>query len=129
MCNKSVLTIISIVAICIFSEIAHADLVAWYEFEGNADDSAGSNHGSLMGDAAFAPGLTPLGQALSLDGDGDYVSLPTAFASVNASPTKSIMAWVKSDTVDYSVNTVVLELYRSNSGDTGFCVFAGMNAG
>jgi hypothetical protein len=120
MCKKSVLTIISILAICIFSGIARADLVAWYEFEGNADDSAGSNNGSLMGDAAFAPGLAPLGQALSLDGSGDYVSLPTHFAPVTASPTKSIMAWVKPNpTVDLGR---VITLYRSDDGSSGFAL-------
>jgi hypothetical protein len=100
--------------------VAHADLVAWYEFEGNADDSAGSNNGSLMGDAAFAPGLAPLGQALSLDGDGDYVSLPATFASVTASSTKSIMAWVKPDFTGDPGRVVTL--YRKSDGSSGFSI-------
>ncbi len=31
-----------------FAVCAEAGLVAWYEFEGNADDSVGSNHGTMM---------------------------------------------------------------------------------
>jgi hypothetical protein len=47
-------------------------LVAHYAFENDATDSSGNElHGTLMGDATFAEG--PVGMALSLDGDGDYV--------------------------------------------------------
>jgi hypothetical protein len=44
------------------------------EFEGDATDSSGNDRdGTLMGDAQFEPG--PVGQALLLDGDGDYVNV------------------------------------------------------
>jgi len=38
-------------------------LVSWWRGEGDAKDSVGGNHGTLMGDATFAPGKA--GQAFS----------------------------------------------------------------
>jgi hypothetical protein len=51
-------------------------LVGWWPGNGNTDDIVGGNHGTLVGDATFGPGM--VGQAFSLDGDGDYVDLGTA---------------------------------------------------
>ncbi|MBL7189287.1 MAG: LamG domain-containing protein [Phycisphaerae bacterium] len=47
--------------------------VAWYKFDGNVDDSAGSAHGLLHGNPTFAPGVH--GQAISFDGYEDSVEL------------------------------------------------------
>jgi len=57
-----------------FSICAEAGLVAWYEFEGNANDSIGSNHGTMMDGASIIID-SQRGQVLSLDGENDYVSL------------------------------------------------------
>jgi hypothetical protein len=51
---------------------ADPSLVAWYRFDGNALDSSGNNiHSTEMGDPTYEDGV--FGQAISLDGDGDYV--------------------------------------------------------
>jgi hypothetical protein len=52
-------------------------LVAHYTFDGNADDSAGDRHGSLKGKTlpGFVSGVDG-GQALSLNGNTQYVELP-----------------------------------------------------
>ena len=60
--------------VILFAASAQAGLVAWYEFEGNADDSIGSNHGILMDGASIITD-SQRGQVLSLDGDNDYMSL------------------------------------------------------
>jgi len=41
-------------------------LVAWWRFENDVNDSAGANHGTIHGNRAFVDGK--IGQALSLDG-------------------------------------------------------------
>lgn len=113
------------------SGIANASLVTHYEFEGNADDSAGSADGTLMDDATYGVGPTyggkNFGQALSLDGDGDYMDCGATFASVTASTTKTITAWAKSDTADYSGqaagNGRIITLHRE-SGYSGFSMLA-----
>src|SRR5215467_6689435 len=54
---------------------AHAaTVIHWWKADGNANDSVGTNHGSLVGDTTFASGEN--GQAFSFDGTGDYVSVP-----------------------------------------------------
>ncbi|MFC1635272.1 LamG-like jellyroll fold domain-containing protein [Planctomycetota bacterium] len=51
---------------------ADPSLVAWYRFDGDASDSSGNNlHGTEMGDPTYTAGV--FGQAIDLDGDGDYV--------------------------------------------------------
>ena len=49
-------------------------LVGLWHFDGDATDSSGNgNHGILQGDAGFDTGM--FGQALSVDGAGDYVDV------------------------------------------------------
>lgn len=49
-------------------------LVSWWRAEGNANDSAGSNHGQLRNGAGFAPGK--VGQGFRFDGVDDFVLIP-----------------------------------------------------
>ncbi len=52
-----------------------AGLLAWYKFDGNLNDSAGTFHGTAVGDAKS--GSDPArGQVLLLDGIGDGVDVP-----------------------------------------------------
>jgi uncharacterized repeat protein (TIGR01451 family) len=66
-------------------------LAGWWAAEGNANDSFGTNNGTLVGSAGFAAG--EVGQAFSFDGLSQYVDVPTS-ASLN--PTESITceAWI-----------------------------------
>jgi len=47
-------------------------LVSHYKFDGDANDSVGGNDGTEVGNPTYSTGLH--GQAISLDGDGDYVN-------------------------------------------------------
>src|SRR5947207_244116 len=54
---------------------APGGMAAWYPGDGTFDDISGNaNTGTPQNGATFAPGL--VGQALSLDGSNDYVSVP-----------------------------------------------------
>jgi hypothetical protein len=54
------------------AECADPGLVAWYRFDGNADDSSGNDlHGTEMGGPTYEAGV--FGQAMSFDGNDDYV--------------------------------------------------------
>jgi PKD repeat protein len=66
-----------------------AGLVGWWPGDGNADDIAGSHHGSLRDEATFAPGR--VGQAFSFDGSGDSVDLPGTWGG---GPEITLNAWV-----------------------------------
>jgi hypothetical protein len=66
-------------------------LVAHYKFDGNAQDAAGTHHGTPNGGAGFAAGT--LGQALNMTSDGQFVSVP--YAADLAMNTFTVAAWVK----------------------------------
>lgn len=59
------------------------NLLGYWKLDGDALDSSGNDrHGTLVGEAYFIPDGA-YGQALSLDGNGDYVTIP-GFNGVNA---------------------------------------------
>ncbi|MHC4737394.1 MAG: LamG-like jellyroll fold domain-containing protein, partial [Planctomycetota bacterium] len=68
-----------------------ANLVGWWRFENNANDSAGTNDGTIYG-AVDANGK--IGQALSFDEVNDYVTVPD-FDYTNDSYEFSLNFWFK----------------------------------
>jgi hypothetical protein len=52
--------------------------VAWYKFDDNANDSAGSAHGQVRGSPTYVPGV--FGRAISFDGHRDSVEITGAAA-------------------------------------------------
>ena len=67
-------------------------MVGWWPGDGNADDIVGGNHGTPQGDATFATGM--VGEAFSLDGDGDWVELVGAEALSLTNSSFTVDAWV-----------------------------------
>jgi len=63
-----------------------------YKFDGNANDSIGSKHGTVTGTVSYPTGK--IGQAIDLDGSSDYVTLP---AGLFSSDDITIAAWVNWD--------------------------------
>ena len=54
------------------------NLVSYWKLNGDANDTAGSNHGTLIGDPTWVNDPNR-GWCLSLDGDGDYVDVRDFF--------------------------------------------------
>jgi hypothetical protein len=75
------------------SVIAPAGFVGWWRAENNAQDSAGTNHGTLRGGAGFSTGR--VGQAFSLNGVDACIEIPDSLALRPASLT--LEAWVALD--------------------------------
>jgi hypothetical protein len=78
MCRKSIYLVSFILVLgLVLTSVANAldpSLVAWYKLDGDATDSCSSDlhgTGTEMGDPTYEAGV--LGQAINLDGDGDYV--------------------------------------------------------
>ncbi len=69
------------------------NLVAYYEFEGNTDDSRGNYSGTAIGEPAYAAGK--IGQAIDLDNDDDHVVY--AFDQEEIWPAYGLSLWVKTD--------------------------------
>jgi len=68
-----------------------ANPVHSYTFEdGTANDSVGSAHGTLVGDAAVTGG------ALVLDGDGDWMSMPGEVIAMNTYSEVTVETWFTS---------------------------------
>jgi hypothetical protein len=70
-----------------------AGAVGWWRAETNAQDSIGTNHGTLHNGAGFSPG--EVGQAFSLDGSTGFVEIPDAAVLRPVSVT--LEAWVVFD--------------------------------
>ena len=67
-------------------------MVSWWPGDGNATDIMDGNHGTLEGDATFAPGM--VGQGFSLDGDGDFVLVPDS-ADLNIVGDVTVDLWAR----------------------------------
>ena len=67
-----------------------AGLVAWWPGEGNADDMAGTNNGTPLNGASFAPG--EVGSAFSFNGSNQCVQIPYSQTLVDAN--YSVEVWV-----------------------------------
>src|SRR6266850_159118 len=76
---------------------APTNIIGWWPADGNANDIAGANHGSLQGGAtATAGGI--VGPAFTLDGTNGFVQIPN---SAVLRPTNlSIDAWVRFSALD-----------------------------
>ncbi|MHC4159547.1 MAG: LamG-like jellyroll fold domain-containing protein, partial [Planctomycetota bacterium] len=104
-------------------------LIGWWKFDESsgttAYDSAGDNDGTLVNGPVWTVGQIDGG--LDFDGSNDYVNCGNAFPSVAGSTTKTIMAWAKSDTADYSGQQGetgrIVTLYRE-PGNTAFSILA-----
>jgi WD40 repeat protein len=70
-----------------------AGLVAWWRADGNAKDSAGTNHGTLKGGVTYAPGVK--GQAFDFNGIDGQVNMGNAPSLHLSSGDFSVSAWVK----------------------------------
>ena len=70
---------------------APTNLISWWRAEDFAVDQVSGNHGTLVGNATFGPGL--VGQGFVFDGSGDFVSLgnPATLQSQDF----TIEAWIQ----------------------------------
>jgi len=69
-----------------------ASLVAHYEFEGTTNDSSSNGrNGTAVGDPIFVAGK--IGQAISLDGIGDYVEI-TGYKGILGPNAITVTAWI-----------------------------------
>lgn len=66
-------------------------LVGWWDGEGNAQDSAGNNHGTAVAGAAYAPAIA--GSGFSFDGIDDRVEIPDA-ENLKLTGSLSLSAWI-----------------------------------
>ena len=90
-------------------------LVSWWPGDGNADDVAGGNHGTLVNGATFAPGI--VGQAFSLDGADDYVEIgDISDFEITPTTSMSITGWVKTSANGPAMVVTKMDVFSPDFG-------------
>lgn len=102
-------------------EPSSGGLVAFYPFDGSADDASGNQHHGTIHGATWTDGRG--GQALMFDGSDDYVSVPDD-DKLDGMLSLTVLAWVKSNTVSnpsqfYTILAKGDDTYRLVVRDTG----------
>lgn len=75
-------------------------MTGWWPGDGNANDIAASNNGTLQNDATFADGK--VSQAFSFDGSDDYIEMPSSVGDFGSSPF-TVDFWMYSNNAGYGV--------------------------
>ncbi len=88
------------------------NLVAYYPFEGNGDDSMGNYPAEVFGEPLYVTGKS--GQAIAVDGIVDYVA--AVFAQEELWPACSVSVWARTDTLGQPQYSSVFN-NNSNSDD------------
>jgi len=102
--------------------------IAWWRGEGNANDSAGTNHGSLINRTTFAPSIVPgdSGQSFSFDGNDDEVIIPNS-ADLIFTNGVTVAGWLRtSGSAEFSG---LVDKFEQTSQATGFQVSMSGNNG
>ncbi len=105
-----------LIFIVVSTEIVQANLndglVAYYPFNGNANDESGDgNNGEEYGGIAYEDGV--IGKALLLDGSMDEYILAPNSESLSITNSISICSWVRSTVFDFSINPIVTMGYAN----------------
>jgi len=100
--------------------VAQAALLHHYQAEGNANDSAGTHHGTAGVDVSYVPSVPGLGlgQAFSFLGDSLDADVKTNEISIPESGHRTVAFWIKSDPV-YQSAGLHIPLSQGHS-ETGF---------
>jgi hypothetical protein len=88
-------------------------LIAYFPFEGNADDSTGNgNNGTVYGATFAADRFGNTNSAYSFDGTDDYIDLGSTLGFTDGDSI-SISAWVKVDTISPDIAQIVSNYDRT----------------
>jgi hypothetical protein len=103
-----------------FATAASAALVAYYPFNGNANEATGNNINlNLVGNAGFGSSVSPgLGSALALDGDGDG-AIGSSFVKI-AGNNMTAVAWANAASLDQEWNSIIKNWGQTVGGQFHF---------
>jgi hypothetical protein len=93
-------------------------LVAYYPFNGNAQDASGNgNHGTDQGGPMYVGGVC--GQAINLDGADDYVQVPGDPLNLGTSDV-TLSAWIRANTLSQEGHGVISKRDGSVASSAGY---------
>jgi cysteine-rich repeat protein len=78
---------------CIIEAGCPGGMISYWKGEGNANDVLGINNGTPQGSLSYAPGKVAGGQAFSLNGNGDYISVQSPVNIPTGNSPYAIEAW------------------------------------
>jgi hypothetical protein len=96
-----------------------AGLVGWWPGQGNANDIAGENNGTLSGGASFTSGK--VGQAFSFDGINGTVIVPDS-TSLRLTTEFTIEAWINPRSTNDGDQAIVSKVGNAN-GNNGYQLY------
>jgi autotransporter-associated beta strand protein len=92
-----------------------------YNFEGNVNDSAGTNHGTANGAPTYASGPSGSGQAINLNGTTSYMQLPSGVANSSNITISTYVKWDGGNAwqriFDFGDDTTTYMMLTPKSGD------------
>jgi hypothetical protein len=98
-----------------------SDLVSWWSGDNTANDIIGSNHGTMMGGATFAPGM--VGEAFSFDGaEANFVEIPNS-SELNPSGAFSVDGWFYIDPAANAGKIATLVAKTEGSTNNGWALY------
>jgi hypothetical protein len=95
-----------------------SNLISWWKGENNANDSADSNHGTLMNGTTFDTGM--VGQAFKFDGVDDYVQIVAPAGLPVGNAPRSMDLWFRTPRNPTSQTENALVQYGSPSNGQMF---------
>lgn len=128
LCIKKFLTITLTASLLLISgmAVAHADLsdglVAYYPFNGNANDESGNSHnGSITGELTFSEGV--IGKSVVFNGNYlNYIRIPHD-EDLNFKNSFSISIWIKTEIAGGNVLCKGRDIYSHYQIGSGGCSF------
>lgn len=124
-------TIVIVLAVTITCQ-ADPNLLAHYEFSNDVTDSAGSNDGTIQGNPGYVTGPTIYGNAIDLDGTGDYVIINDGIYPIGTGTITNMTAaaWIKTTNTLAGWQSIVSQTlnWRLSVG-YGLCAFHPGNIG
>lgn len=108
----------------VFATAAPNEPVLWYDFEGNAQDGAGTADGEIHGRCDFHPGV--YGQAIHFANEGDIVSIPGAASVFGRIRTAITVAfWQQGDDSAHLNDTICCSNYHYGQSNPALAIHLG----
>ena len=102
--------------------VAHADLIAYYPFNGNANDESGNgNDGTVNGATLTVDRFGNPDSAYAFDGSDDYIEVPPS-SSLNITSELTITAWVNIEAAGGFYQHYVVDSRDGSGGGYGLNV-------